>query len=191
VNLRSWGTLPKPPLGYSVRDYNAETGLRYYRARYYDPGTGRFIGEDPVLFLGGLDFYGYVKNSPVNLVDLFGLADKKPNLPTTPTGKAGCQFLFELDSPGLCKQCVHKCRGYGALVVFPQAKGAPCPSIDPISSLVITDEILPPCRPNQDENCSKKKQTMPQQDSVPKQQAVPKHFNWKLFWYSIFTGPIE
>lgn len=45
-----------------------------YRARYYDPSTGRFLSEDPLRFLGGSpDFYAYVVNSPTNLVDPKGL----------------------------------------------------------------------------------------------------------------------
>jgi RHS repeat-associated protein len=31
-----------------VRESDSETGLYYYRARYYDPGTGRFLSEDLV-----------------------------------------------------------------------------------------------------------------------------------------------
>jgi uncharacterized protein RhaS with RHS repeats len=44
----------------------------YYRARYYDPSTGRFINEDPIRFEGGLDFYDYVQNNPPNLTDPSG-----------------------------------------------------------------------------------------------------------------------
>ncbi len=46
----------------------------YYRARYYDPSVGRFLGEDPIRwFSGPANFYGYVHNAPVNLVDPLGL----------------------------------------------------------------------------------------------------------------------
>jgi len=45
----------------------------YYRARYYDPQLGRFLGEDPSDFNGGMNFYGYVGNDPVNWFDPFGL----------------------------------------------------------------------------------------------------------------------
>ncbi len=45
----------------------------YYRARYYDPATGRFISEDPSDFGGGLNFYVYVANDPANWFDPFGL----------------------------------------------------------------------------------------------------------------------
>jgi RHS repeat-associated protein len=34
-----------------------ETGLYYYRARYYDPSTSRFLGEDPSGFEAGEDFW--------------------------------------------------------------------------------------------------------------------------------------
>ncbi len=45
----------------------------YYRARYYDPGTGRFPNEDPLEGGGaGPNFYRYVLNNPTNLVDPFG-----------------------------------------------------------------------------------------------------------------------
>ena len=46
----------------------------YYRARYYQPGTGRFISEDPIGFGGGINFYAYVKGNPMMYVDPYGLA---------------------------------------------------------------------------------------------------------------------
>ncbi len=49
-----------------------ETGLYYYRARYYDPTVGRFISEDPIGFGGGINFYAYVRNDPVILTDPLG-----------------------------------------------------------------------------------------------------------------------
>ena len=35
------------PFQYTARESDTETGLYYYRARYYDPSSGRFISEDP------------------------------------------------------------------------------------------------------------------------------------------------
>jgi RHS repeat-associated protein len=35
------------PFAFTGREYDVETGLYYYRARYYDPHTGRFLSEDP------------------------------------------------------------------------------------------------------------------------------------------------
>ena len=45
---------------YTGRESDSETGLYYYRARYYDASMGRFLNEDPVQFKGGIDFYSYV-----------------------------------------------------------------------------------------------------------------------------------
>ena len=50
----------------------------YYRARYYDPQSGRFVGEDPLRFLSGGNFYAYVHNNSPNSVDPTGLCDQKP-----------------------------------------------------------------------------------------------------------------
>ena len=62
------------PFQYTGRDSDSETGLRYYRARYYDSMTGRFLSEDPTGFDEGVNFYSYVANSPVGFVDPTGLA---------------------------------------------------------------------------------------------------------------------
>jgi RHS repeat-associated protein len=58
---------------YTGREFDTETNLDYYRARYYDPNTGRFVDEDPVDFDGGTNFYDYVANDPVTLFDPWGL----------------------------------------------------------------------------------------------------------------------
>src|SRR2546425_5548212 len=36
--------------GFTGREWESATGLYYYRARYYDPKSGRFISEDPIGF---------------------------------------------------------------------------------------------------------------------------------------------
>ncbi|MEH2218468.1 MAG: FG-GAP-like repeat-containing protein [Nostoc sp.] len=60
--------------GYTGRDFDAETGLNYYRARYYDSANGQFISQDPIGFNGNdTNLYRYVVNSPTNGVDPTGL----------------------------------------------------------------------------------------------------------------------
>ncbi len=44
----------------------------YYRARYYDPRSGRFLNEDRLGFEGGVNFYRYAGNSPVLWIDPSG-----------------------------------------------------------------------------------------------------------------------
>ena len=59
---------------YTGREHDSETGLYYYRARYYDPEIGRFISEDPLgLDSGDDNFYRYVGNSPGNGTDPSGM----------------------------------------------------------------------------------------------------------------------
>lgn len=55
--------------------YDAETGLQYLHARYYDPDYGRFLSPDTWgSILAGVDFnrYAYSLNDPVNLSDPLG-----------------------------------------------------------------------------------------------------------------------
>lgn len=64
------------PFRYTARELDSETGLMYYRARYYDGSIGRFVGEDPIRLKGGMNYYDYVLNDPVSLDDPFGLAPR-------------------------------------------------------------------------------------------------------------------
>src|SRR5262249_10292262 len=51
---------------FTGREFDRETGLYYYRARYYDPATGRFLSEDPARFNGGdLSWDPYVRKDPL------------------------------------------------------------------------------------------------------------------------------
>ncbi len=60
--------------GYTGRERDKETGLQYNRARYYDPMTGGFIGQDPLEFgAGDANLYRYITNNPINFVDPSGL----------------------------------------------------------------------------------------------------------------------
>ena len=62
------------PFQYTGRELDSETGLYYFRARYFDPQAGRFLGEDPLGFSVDVNFYRYVGNSPTNFNDPLGLA---------------------------------------------------------------------------------------------------------------------
>ncbi len=65
---------------YTARELDPETGLYFYRARYYDPQVGHFISEDPSKFRAELNFYRYVSNNPALLADPFGL-QQQPSAP--------------------------------------------------------------------------------------------------------------
>jgi RHS repeat-associated protein len=60
--------------GFTAREHDARTGLIHYRARAYDPLTGRFLQRDPIGFASGdLNLYAYVENDPYNWTDPSGL----------------------------------------------------------------------------------------------------------------------
>jgi RHS repeat-associated protein len=66
------------PYLFTAREFDSESGLYYYRARYYSAEIGRFLQEDPIGFMGGENLYSYVDNRPVNNLDPFGLKKCKP-----------------------------------------------------------------------------------------------------------------
>jgi RHS repeat-associated protein len=61
--------------GFQGRRLDAETGLLYFRARMYDPATGRFLQRDPVWDAGNVGGqYTFCGNGPVSGRDPFGLS---------------------------------------------------------------------------------------------------------------------
>ena len=81
--------------------YDAEAGMYYFNARWYDSEIGRFITEDPAR--DGIDWYAYCNNNPLRYTDPDGLeilsvvTDKQEqstgnlgNSETTTIASAGC-----------------------------------------------------------------------------------------------------
>lgn len=64
------------PIRFQGQYFDSETGLHYNHFRYYDPQTGRFISQDPIGLLGGINHYQYAPNH-VNWVDPLGLKCKE------------------------------------------------------------------------------------------------------------------
>jgi RHS repeat-associated protein len=64
----SSGSVANPFL-YTGQQWEPESGLYYYGARYYAPALGRFISRDPVLHSNP---YPYVDNDPINETDPTG-----------------------------------------------------------------------------------------------------------------------
>jgi RHS repeat-associated protein len=68
------------PFTYTARE-SAESGLMFYRARYYSPQIGRFISEDPLGYLEGPNFYSYAQSDPIRLIDPLGLQVRREDGP--------------------------------------------------------------------------------------------------------------
>ena len=61
------------PFAFTGRELDSESGLYFYRARYYDAATGRFLSQDPLGFgAGDTNLYRYVFNNPIGLTDPSG-----------------------------------------------------------------------------------------------------------------------
>ncbi len=105
--MKQSGDKVKQPYTFTAREWDKETGLYYYRARYYDATIGRFTSFDPLLHLISrskqsgvcgknsnssiprtfsllmenpkfLNPQVYVANDPVNSVDPSGLLPQTP-----------------------------------------------------------------------------------------------------------------
>ena len=76
------------PYLYTGREYDSETGLYYYRNRYYDPQRGRFLQPDPIGYQAGMNLYAYVDGNPITWADPLGL-DKMFQGASHPAQNAG------------------------------------------------------------------------------------------------------
>ncbi len=90
------------PYTFTSREFDAETGLYFYRARYYESFVGRFLQEDP-LFAGkpirrtnpaSRHLYVYVNNSPATLFDPLGLQAG---------GRGDCSYYDDRCKQGECE----------------------------------------------------------------------------------------
>ena len=72
------GTTPNEMM-YRGEQWDADLGLYYLRARYYNPATGRFMSRDPEesipAYPSTMHKYAYAKTDPVDRVDPTGQAD--------------------------------------------------------------------------------------------------------------------
>jgi RHS repeat-associated protein len=57
---------------FTGREFDADTGLYYYRARYYHPEIGRFLQTDPIGYGDGMNLYTYCHDNPVRFLDPTG-----------------------------------------------------------------------------------------------------------------------
>jgi RHS repeat-associated protein len=71
---------------FTGREYNSETGLYYYRARYYSAEMGRFLQRDTVRDDILLNLYTYVRNSPMRYIDPEGFKAKHLLTLSSPIG---------------------------------------------------------------------------------------------------------
>ena len=65
------------PYYFNAKEFDEETGLYYYGARYLDPAGARWLSADPMWEdAQGVTPYHYCHGNPVKLVDIDGLFDE-------------------------------------------------------------------------------------------------------------------
>ncbi len=60
------------------REYSWVTGFYQFRARWYDPVTGRWLSNDPIGISGGMNQHMFCGDNPVNFVDYLGYCGVSP-----------------------------------------------------------------------------------------------------------------
>ncbi len=65
------------PWSFCSKRIDAESGLLFFGRRYYQCHTGRWITTDPKGYAAGPNLYAYCLGSPLDLLDLYGLAPGK------------------------------------------------------------------------------------------------------------------
>ena len=107
------GAANPDPYEFTGRE-NDGTGLYYYRARYYSPSASRFLSEDPLGLRGGINFYAYVANSPINRVDPTGLqacGGNCTNAPPLPSNSPQCDNYGNETYLWVSMKCFCQCAG--------------------------------------------------------------------------------
>jgi RHS repeat-associated protein len=86
----------------STENQRFSSAAKYYGYRYFDPITGRWPSRDPIQERGGLNLYGFVRNSGVDKWDILGLevitelAIGHTNFPTPKTAVMAPWSKFKL-----------------------------------------------------------------------------------------------
>ena len=84
---KTWVNTYDPALKFSRKERDAESGLDYFGARYYDKAQYRFISVDPVTTSRGViddpqlwNLYSYCRNNPITFLDMEGKSIEKITL---------------------------------------------------------------------------------------------------------------
>ena len=105
----SFSSINKEKYGFTSKEYDPESSLNYFNARYYNPSNGKFISNDPI-FKPSEGGYQYVRNNPLRLTDPSG-----KQIPYNPEFTARLSFKivgYAKENPLRLppKQCIRGCQ---------------------------------------------------------------------------------
>lgn len=127
---------------YTARE-NDDTGLYFYRARYYDLVLKRFVSEDPIGTAGGINLMGYVRGNPVSYSD--------------PTGEAAQACVV---NPAGCAQIIRICIEAVKAIAAAIAAGFIVETIDCKKDNSCSSAGNPPSPPPDKKNCEALRQSI-------------------------------
>jgi RHS repeat-associated protein len=97
----------------AIREKRPRQDAEHYNYfRDYDPAIGRYLESDPIGLRGGRDTYGYVRASPLRLLDRFGLRAQMCCKFVIPPF-AHCFINEEKDEAQSCSNCTSQTRRIG------------------------------------------------------------------------------
>ena len=127
--MRGWNTCPLGncgleetdpatsyiPFRFTSKEYDEETGLYYYGARYYEPRLSRWMSADPAgwelinpnrrghFVIEAANWYAYAGNNPVKYVDPTGMWDIailiEGEVAASGGGDLSGGIVFDIDDP--------------------------------------------------------------------------------------------
>jgi len=101
---------------YSSKELQATSGLIYFGYRFYDANLQRWLNRDPLGEAGGLNLFSFVKNSPTELLDSFGLRINSRSAKCGVIGTligilTGCRKIPNPKYPDLDRGCAESGKG--------------------------------------------------------------------------------
>jgi len=87
------------PWRFAEKRYDDDTQLIFFGRRWYDPEAGRWISQDPLGAINGVNLYSYLHGNPLRYLDRLGFAAEEK-----PTNQFEDYFYGEVESHCFCEK---------------------------------------------------------------------------------------
>ena len=159
------------PFLFTGREWDSESGLYYYRNRYYAQTLGRFLTQDTALASPTSPKtwhrYSYADNNPINRLDPLGLRAEAASEPSR------MQILDDINR--------------GGMIIHPIPPQTPQPQGDKIPEQI----IWPQGDPIPEHTPMPQGDPIPEPENLPQGDPVPDRGWWDQGYYSAESGEQE